>query len=180
MALAVRRAQLADRIAMRTLLTTQVGGVSPLDELRAEWGDVPDIDLATIEKRIQRGDWWANVCYDNGTLRGWTYLTHSDGLRDIGIHAPDAWAGAFVITDKRLDLLGRLAVVGAITVFAAREIDPGDYIWCDVKTPGQLDNLYAGRTRFYAGSPFVAVEAYGQACHRYYDTAAEILRKSGG
>jgi hypothetical protein len=89
----------------------------------------------------------------------------------------------YVITDKRLNLTNRVSVFRDLLVASAQQLEGTDYIWGDVKTPGNLDTFLNGdNANFpnFVGFNRYPVESHGQNCHRYYPLSSEIITQGGG
>ena len=170
----VRRAQLADRSAMRSLLTTAVGGTSPLDELTADYGAAMNFSLADLQTMIQNGQAAVLIAIDAGSvMRGWVFFLLCDGLTPFGVPATVAWQCLYTVTDKSLVAADRLAVAGRMFHTAAANVPNPDttYIWGDIKTPGNLDTFVSGKL-----SALPQLFTVGNAqCHRYYGTATQLM-----
>ena len=156
---------------MRSLLTTAVGGTSPLQELQADYGTVANFTAADLLALIQNGQMVVLVAFDSGNvLRGWVFFLQMDGLSAFGVPADVAWQCVYTVTDKSLVAADRLSVAGQMFHTAAANVptDPDTtYIWGDIKTPGNLDSFVATKL-----SALPQTFTVGSAqCHRYYGTA---------
>lgn len=174
MAITVRRAVLADRTKMRALLVTKVGGVSPYEEMVADFGEAALYSAADLLALVQSGDMQVAVAYDGTTLRGFNLFVHAtDGLGALGVpDVLDAWQSTYTVTDKTLTVAERVAVAGAMYRSACAAVAPDVYIYGLVKTPGRLDTLLSDR-----GFASVPADINGVACNCYYGTAGDGLVK---
>ena len=170
MALTFRRAVLADRTWMRSMLVTKVAGVSPLDELVADWGaSVESMTAADLLTGIQSGQYQVAVALDAGAGRGWNVFWHHDDLTRLGVpDVPDAWQSLYTITDKHLPADDRLAVFAGFMAWGANLVAPTTYVYGQVVAGRRLDTYLS--TRFAS----VPSTVNGVAVNVYYATAGDV------
>jgi len=159
---------------MHELLVMPVNGVSPQDELDADYaGNVVALTVSDIEARISNRNCRVYVVYVEGRQVGWGILKHINRLDEIRVVVADAWQYTSIITDKTLPPMDRLAVVNTLLLLAARDLDAATYIWGDIKASGNLTNYFMGIR------PGVPIEQFGVNCIRYYQAAGEIVVRLG-
>ena len=173
MAFSARQATLADRAAMRALLTTPVAGTSPLDELIADWGTASTFTAADLANIIADPNVRVLVCYDDtNTLRGFEFFRHGAGVPPVNLFG-DAWEITLVVTDKSLAATDRLRVHGVTLLWGAQRIPPQTYIFGYVKSGGRLDLFLQ---RFFKSAPAtVTYQNTPIACTVSYGVAQDVL-----
>lgn len=171
MNLTVRRLQAGDRAMMRSLLTTEVGGTSPYDEIVADWGRAPSLTAQELAAYAQAEDVVVAGGFDaSGVLRGFNVFRRDLALAAIiGGRVPDAWESTYTVTDKRLGAADRLSVFGWMLLWGARRVDPNTYIYGWVVAGRRLDGFLS---RYFQSRP---AEHLGVACTLYYGPASDVL-----